>query len=201
MGKWIKNVVLCIIVMMMTTEDDHDKQQQQQQEEEEEEDSRFGLWLAGCSLGTVLLHTPFLHPLVSVNRNFSHWLTKSNKYQSSELIWAHTTCEQCSAVKWNRPFINQQCCGLVSVHNPSSSPQQGRKVCSTVACDADRWLQRVFLHLAVSFDRTRHSTCQKKAKERCILKQCIFLIVHSISKANKVLLFFLFFWGGRSVSI
>lgn len=88
---------------------------------------------------------------------------KEQKLSKSMLLnWASSTCEQCSASKWNRPFINQQWCGLVSVHWPLSSPQQGRKVCCTADCDADRWLHRVFLHWAVSFERTRHSTCQKK---------------------------------------
>lgn len=96
---------------------------------------------------------------------------KEQKLSKSMLFnWASSTCEQCSASKWNRPFINQQWCGLVSVHWPLSSPQQGRKVCCTADCDADRWLHRVFLHWAVSFERTRHSTCQKTkhGEKRCI---------------------------------
>ena len=87
-------------------------------------------------------------------------LRKRKNRQSLLFNWATSTCEQCSASKWNRPFINQQCCGLVSVHCPSSSPQQGRKVCCTVDCDADRWLHCVFLHWAVPFDRHLSKRCK-----------------------------------------
>ena len=51
---------------MQCSDDDDDKDDDGDKQEEEEEEE------AGCSLGTVLLHTPLLQPVVSVNRNFSH---------------------------------------------------------------------------------------------------------------------------------
>ena len=74
--------------------------------------------------------------------------------------WSLCACHtwvQCSAWTWNRPFKNQQCWGLVSVHCPSNSPQQGLKTCCTTDCNEDRWLHCVALHWAWPSARTVHS--------------------------------------------
>ena len=80
------------------------------------------------------------------------WYIIRNHYAHLNYTWV-----QCSAWIWNRPFKNQQCWGLVSMHCPSNSPQQGLKTCCTTDCNEDRWLHCVALHWAWPSERTVHS--------------------------------------------